>query len=343
MQTADAVVVGGGPAGSTCAWKLKDAGLDVLVLDRATFPRSKLCAGWVTPEALADLELEPGDYPLSFMTFDRLQVHWRMFTTRLRAPQHSIRRYEFDDFLLRRSAARVMQHNVRSITRENGDYIIDDEIRCKYLVGAGGTSCPVYRTLFRSQLPRDGALQIATYEQEFAYDWQDPACHLWFFDGGLPGYAWYVPKANGYINVGLGGMAVQLTQGERHLRDHWSLFVAKLKKLGLVSYSDYKPKGYSYYLRDRVDTVSEKNAFIVGDAVGLATRDMGEGIGPAVKSGLLAADAIVNDADYQLTGIEQFSGSALVTQRFRAPLRWLQRFRERRATTSSTLPASRSQ
>ena len=58
MQKADAIVVGGGPAGSTCAWKLREAGLDVLVLDRATFPRTKLCAGWVTPEALQDLELD---------------------------------------------------------------------------------------------------------------------------------------------------------------------------------------------------------------------------------------------------------------------------------------------
>ena len=41
---ADAIVVGGGPAGSTCAWKLREAGLDVIVLDRAAFPRTKLCA-----------------------------------------------------------------------------------------------------------------------------------------------------------------------------------------------------------------------------------------------------------------------------------------------------------
>ena len=58
MNIVDAVVVGGGPAGSTCAWKLREAGLDVVVLDRAAFPRTKLCAGWVTPEALADLEIE---------------------------------------------------------------------------------------------------------------------------------------------------------------------------------------------------------------------------------------------------------------------------------------------
>ena len=314
MNVLDAVVVGGGPAGSTCAWKLRDAGLDVVILDRATFPRTKLCAGWVTPEALDDLELEPADYPLSFMTFDELHVHWSLFTKKLRSPQHSIRRYEFDDYLLRRCGARVVPHEVRRIERVVGDYVIDDEFRCKYIIGAGGTACPVYRAFFRDRNPRSSALQTATYEQEFAYDWRDPTCHLWFFDEGLPGYAWYVPKANGYINVGLGAMAGKLKAGKRHLRDYWLSFVGKLKRSGLVDYDEYEPKGYSYYLHGDADMVSDRNAYIVGDAVGLATRDMCEGIGPAVKSGLLAAEAIINDTDYKLTCIGTISGSGLASK-----------------------------
>jgi len=311
MQVADAIVVGGGPAGSTCAWKLREAGLDVLVMDRAAFPRSKLCAGWVTPQVLTDLELDPRDYPLSFMTFEELHLHWKGLTKKLKSPQHSIRRLEFDDFLLRRSGTRVLQHEVRDIQRDGGDYVIDGEFRCKYLVGAGGTACPVYRVLFRGRNPRCSWLQTATYEQEFPYDWHDAACHLWFFDDGLPGYAWYVPKANGHINVGLGGMAVQLNRGETKLRDYWGRFVSKLERCGLVNYGGYHPAGYSYYLHGSVDVVSDNNAYIVGDAVGLATRDMCEGIGPAVKSGLLAAAAIVSGEQYSLGGIDQFSGGGL--------------------------------
>ena len=314
MQTADAIVVGGGPAGSTCAWKLRAAGLDVLVLDRAAFPRPKLCAGWVTPAAISDLELDPADYPASFMTFDELHLHWKVFSASPRSRQHSIRRYEFDEFLLRRADARVLQHRVREIRRHNGDFIIDGEFRSKYLVGAGGTACPVYRALFQDRNPRSGALQTATYEQEFAYDWKDPACHLWFFDNGLPGYAWYVPKANGYVNVGLGGMAEQLKRQGGHVRDYWRLFTEKLQRRGLVGYDDYRPTGYSYYLRGNADVVSEDGAYIVGDAVGLATRDMCEGIGPAVESGLLAARSIVTGADYSVDSIDKFSGSGVASK-----------------------------
>ena len=314
MRLADAIVVGGGPAGSTCAWKLREAGLDVIVLDRAAFPRTKLCAGWVTPEALRDLELDPDDYPLGLVTFDRLHLHWKRLTVKPRTRQHSIRRYEFDDFLLRRSGADVVQHKVRDVREDNGDYVVDDLFRAKYLIGAGGTACPVYRSLFQASTPRAGPMQTATLEQEFPYDWDDPACHLWFFDDGLPGYAWYVPKAGGYINVGLGGMAEQLKSRKDGLRDYWRKFVRRLKKRGLVDYDDYEPRGYSYFLRDEPGTVRKHNAFIVGDAVALATRDMCEGIGPAVSSGLRAARSISTGTEYSVAGIGRLSGSGPVSR-----------------------------
>jgi len=314
VHGADAIVVGGGPAGSTCAWKLGDAGLDVIVLDRTVFPRTKLCAGWVTPEAIADLELDWHDYPRSIVTFDELKLHWKALTVSFKSRQHSIRRFEFDDFLLQRSGATVLQHKAREIRRHGTDYVIDGQFRCKYLVGAGGTTCPVYRTLFHERNPRSSVLQTATYEHEFAYDWEDAACHLWFFNDGLPGYAWYVPKANGYINIGLGGMADQMRQRGGQVREYWRKFVDRLARRGLVRYDDYHPTGYSYYLRGNVDVVSSDNAYIVGDAIGLATRDMCEGIGPAIKSGLLAARSIATGADYSLAGINKFSGGGFASK-----------------------------
>lgn len=314
MRQADAIVVGGGPAGSTCAWKLRQAGLDVVVLDKAAFPRLKLCAGWVTPKALQDLELAPADYPHGMLTFETLRLHWGPLSIRHASRQHSIRRWEFDAFLLRRSGAEVVEHQVREIREEGGEYIIDDRFRTQYLVGAGGTSCPVQRTLFREKQARDASLQAATLEQEFDYDWQDPYCHLWFFSDGLPGYAWYVPKAGGQLNIGIGGMAGKLGRGDRSLRDYWTLFTRRLEKNGLVRAVELQPKGYSYYLRGRVDRVRAGNAFLVGDAAGLATRDMCEGIGPAVESGLRAARAISEGAEYSLDDIDPLSGNSFVSR-----------------------------
>ncbi|MGH8167141.1 MAG: NAD(P)/FAD-dependent oxidoreductase, partial [Woeseiaceae bacterium] len=283
MRHVHAIVVGGGPAGSTCAWKLNQAGVDVLVLDRVDFPRTKLCAGWITPQVVEDLELNVSEYPHGFLSFDRLELNWRGLRFRKKTVQHSIRRYEFDEYLLRRSGAEVMTHKVRHIDREGERFVVDGLWSCDYLVGAGGTSCPVYRQLFHDRNPRARELQIATYEHEFAYDWQDDECKLWFSDDGLPGYAWYVPKARGFVNVGLGGKAEAMKSKPLRLQDYWDRFVRNLEQRGLVTGAAYDPSGYSYYLRGSVDTVRLGNAFIVGDSVGLASKDLGEGIGPAVR------------------------------------------------------------
>jgi flavin-dependent dehydrogenase len=210
----------------------------------------------------------------------------------------------------------VVKHTVRNIRREGGWYVVDDAFRCRYLIGAAGTRCPVYRTLFREANPRAAELQTVTLEHELPYDWKDGDCHLWFFDKGLPGYSWYVPKQNGYLNVGVGGMAERMKRSGKDIRHHWSSFTGMLDKK-LARGVHYDPTGYSYFLRGNVDVVRIENAFITGDAAGLATRDMAEGIGPAIRSGNRAADAILVGAEYQLQDVTGGSlGGGFVTRMF---------------------------
>ena len=307
MQSHDVIVVGGGPAGSSAAWKLRRGGADVLVLDKERFPRLKLCAGWITPEVVRDLEMDIGSYPHRFLTFDRLHIHIKGLHLKVPCVQHSIRRFEFDAWLLERSGAPVVQHTARNIRRENGEYVIDDTFRCRYLIGAGGTSCPVYRTFFREANPRVRELQAVALEHELPYEWRDGDCHLWFFDNGLPGYSWYVPKANGWLNVGVGGMAARLKARGEDIKQHWAHLTRVLDR-SLAPGAQYDPAGYSYYLRGPVDVVRIDNAFITGDAAGLATRDMCEGIGPAIRSGLRAAESILNGTPYR---IDDVTGASL--------------------------------
>jgi flavin-dependent dehydrogenase len=112
----DALIVGGGPAGSTCARELRRAGWDVIVADRAKFPRDKVCAGWLTPRVFELLELDPEEYRSTGLTLQDI----RGFRTGLmgsdpletkysRVVSYAIRRCEFDDYLLRRSGARVLE------------------------------------------------------------------------------------------------------------------------------------------------------------------------------------------------------------------------------------------
>lgn len=315
MRSCEVIIVGGGPAGSSAAWKLKRAGADVLVLDRERFPRLKLCAGWITPEVVSELAIEVDSYPHRLLTFPRLRVHMGRVHLPVPCVQHSIRRYEFDAWLLERSGAPVEQHNVRHISVEPDGYRIDDAYHCRYLIGAGGTRCPVYRELFRELNPRASELQIVTLEHEIQYEWRDADCHLWFFENGLPGYSWYVPKERGWVNVGVGAIAARLKRTGMDIRSHWAHLAARLETR-LAPGAQYDPTGYSYYLRGRVDVVRRDNAFITGDAVGLASRDLGEGIGPAVRSGMRAAQAILENKPYELDDVTGLSVGSIARSMF---------------------------
>jgi flavin-dependent dehydrogenase len=314
VRYAEVIVVGGGPAGSAAAQRLKAAGADVLVLDKERFPRHKLCAGWITPQVVTDLGLEINAYPFGFLSFRR--IHWHMLGLNMPLPcvQHSIRRFEFDAWLLQRSGAECLQHSVKEIRSDGDGYVIDAAFRCRHLIGAAGTACPVRRSLFGDVSQRNRELQTATLELEFPCDWQDPDCHLWFFEHGLPGYSWYVPKASGWLNVGVGAMAARMKRRGTNLREHWDRLASKLsRKFGIRTPSE--PSGYSYYLHGGMDTLRIGNAFLSGDSAGLATRDLCEGIGPAIRSGQRAAEAIVSGTAYTLEDIVGASlGGGLVSR-----------------------------
>jgi flavin-dependent dehydrogenase len=304
LEEHEVIVVGGGPAGASAAWELIRNDRDCLVLDRETFPREKLCAGWITPEVLEDLEFEPADYPERFLTFETLRIAVKGLRFPFNSPQHSIRRFEFDRWLLERSGAPVALHNVKTIEADPDGYLIDGSYRAKYLIGAGGTRCPVFRTLFRDAHPRAKALQVVTQELEFPFDVPSRDCHLWFFRHGLPGYAWYVPKENGFVNVGIGGLSEKLKTGRADIKLHWQRLIRDLLDDGLLNTEPGAPGGYSYFLHPHQVQPRRGNAFVVGDAAGLATRDMCEGIGPAVTSGLMAARAIMGGGEFDLGTID---------------------------------------
>jgi flavin-dependent dehydrogenase len=111
-----------------------------------------------------------------------------------------------------------------------------------------------------------------------------------------------VPKARGWLNVGVGGMAQRLKQRGEDIWLHWQRFAERLERRMGVRIA-LEPSGYSYYVRGPIEGARRENAFLTGDAAGLATRDLCEGIGPAVRSGLRAADAILHGAVYDLADV----------------------------------------
>ncbi|HEX5104120.1 MAG TPA: FAD-dependent monooxygenase, partial [Pirellulaceae bacterium] len=212
MESFDAIIVGGGPAGSSCAWKLVRGGLIVLVLDKKAFPRVKPCAGWITPQVVESLQLDEHDYRAGrvwqpITGFRCGVIGGRDVEVRYERPiSFGIRRYEFDDYLLRRSGAALsLAESVEAIERDGETWVINGRCKAPLLIGAGGHFCPVARRL--GARPEAAAV---VYAQEAEYQ-ADPEASgsvsaqmpALYFCPDLLGYGWCFRKAD-YLNVGLG-------------------------------------------------------------------------------------------------------------------------------------------
>jgi flavin-dependent dehydrogenase len=116
-----------------------------------------------------------------------------------------------------------------------------------------------------------------------------------------------VPKKGGVVNIGVGGNAETLQQRGSTIQEQWEYLVAKIRRMGLVEKDSLNPRGYVYHLRGNDLELVADNLYIIGDAAGLATLDMGEGIGPAIQSGLLAADAILGFSPFKYDPVPKYS------------------------------------
>jgi geranylgeranyl reductase family protein len=298
MTRVDAVIVGGGPAGSTCAGALRRSGWNVLVVDRARFPRDKVCAGWLTPHVFAALDLSPSEYRAAGLTLQPISafrtgvIGSSMVETRYaHVVSYGILRREFDHFLLRRADVRVLDNTpVETLRRTDATWIVNDAVEAPVLIGAGGHFCPVARHLRGGRA--DAARPIVAKEAEFpSAKYASGAAAgppSLYFCRDLDGYGWCVPKGD-YVNVGIGRRDSR--DFSTHVRDFIALLEAHHIHAGDAA---VRWHGHAYFAsgtgpRPLVD----RGVLLIGDAAGLAFPESGEGIRPAIESGLLAAQTLI--------------------------------------------------
>lgn len=308
MIRCDALIVGGGPAGSTCARTLRRAGWDVVVADRATFPRDKVCAGWLTPGVFPLLELDPNEYRAAGLTLQEITAFRtgiiashgasrgdkrasRLLETKYpRIVSYAIRRCEFDDFLLRRAGVRVLERAPVTALRQSGErWIVNESIETPVVIGAGGHFCPIARHL---QGSADTSQPVVAKEAEFRLNGRDARVEgqppELLFCRDLEGYGWCVRKGE-YLNVGIG------RRDSQDFASHVRNFIALLEASGrLRPGTPLRWRGHAYFASG-VGTRPLVGAgmLIVGDGAGLAYPESGEGIHPAIASGRLAAETLI--------------------------------------------------
>ncbi len=322
QRSCDVLIVGGGPAGSACARRLVRAGLDVLVMDKQHFPRDKVCAGWITPAVIEALELDCADYAQG-----RVMQPIRGFRTGLigetpvetrypHAASFGILRREFDHYLLQRAQARLrLGEPMRTMERAETGWLVNGDIRAPLVVGAGGHFCPVAR---RHGMPSGHSETIvAAQEIEFPLSAEERGKYAidsdvvqLYFSPDLKGYGWCFPKGD-YLNIGLG------REDNHRLPEHVEQFRLWLEQRGSIPHTlpgKFNGHAYLLYSASRRRLVDD-SVLLIGDAAGLAYPQSGEGILPAVESGLIAAQVILNAAeDYRSSKLEPYVTG--MTERF---------------------------
>ncbi|MGE4421541.1 MAG: NAD(P)/FAD-dependent oxidoreductase [Pseudodesulfovibrio sp.] len=307
----DTIVCGGSLAGSAAAVTLARQGRSVLVLDKAEFPRFKLCGGLLTWKTVRLLDVLFGETPETMgehgiikYVSDRYAI--RTFTSTLAEgtvsyPFHLTDRAELDNRLLyhvRRAGAHVREgEEVARCDPESGEVVLKDGqvFRGKYIIGADGAHSTVRAAFPEVNLRAMRRFTAATIEVRIpAHDFPEPVdrpiLYIGFVDAG---YGWVFPNGD-HVLIGICGLRREDTHFAK-------LFRAYLDVLGVdpavLCCQRGHPLPYGSFLHDPVHA----NALLAGDAGGYVEPLFGEGIFYALCTGMYAgravANALENDTD----------------------------------------------
>ncbi|HEX5947433.1 MAG TPA: geranylgeranyl reductase family protein [Acidimicrobiales bacterium] len=330
MPSADVIVVGAGPAGVAAAVTLADAGREVVVVDKARFPRDKICGDGLTAGALRLLErlgLEPAEIP-SWQVVDDVVVrgpsgHEVTFPMpRGRGTYAAVaRRVDLDAALVERARSAGVKvldgHACLAVEERDDEVEVDVEgvgaVSAGFLVAADGMWSPVRKHLGLATPGYRG--EWHAFRQYFTNVGPRAASELvvWFEPDLLPGYAWSFPLPGNRANVGFG---IQRGGKVARVQDMAAIWPDLLERphIRAVLGSDATPESphRAWPIPARIDeaVLTGGRTLFVGDAATATDPLTGEGIGQALLTGVLAAEAIVDHGPSAAAVTEAYATAA---------------------------------
>jgi geranylgeranyl reductase family protein len=295
VERFDVVVIGAGPAGSTAAYRLANAGASVLLADRERFPRDKPCGGGLTDRAVAQIPVDVAPVVEDAVSTLELGLRYRRrFERRSASPLILMtQRRRLDAYLAEQAAAAGadFRDGVKVGEIENGDdgvavTVDGTRVSARTLIGADGVNGTTARTLrldgHDHAVALEGNVPLAAVEPRRFRG------RALIELGTVPGgYAWVFPKGD-HVNVGVGGW---LREGPR-LRAHLSRLC---REYGIPEERIEDARGYRLPLRRAGSSPAKGRTLLVGDAAGLVDPLSGDGMYEAFLSARLATEAVLAD------------------------------------------------
>jgi geranylgeranyl reductase family protein len=309
----DAIVVGAGPAGSTCAYRLARAGASVLLLDRARFPRDKPCGGGVTGRAARLLPFSLDSVVEDTVTSVRMRLRYGPWVERGEGGPLVLmtQRLRLDAYLAERAAeaGAELRDGVKVTSAASGPDGVEvvaggERLRAETVIGADGVNGVCARALGLGGNQAVGVALEGNIPYERLGDGYRSCAVLEL--GLVPGgYGWVFPKGD-HANIGLGGWEHEGPRLRRHLR--------ALCAAHGVSADDLEGlRGYRLPLRSPRSTLARGRAAVVGDAAGLVDPVSGDGMFEAFLSAQFAAEATLDLLARNAAGLEPY-GERLTRQ-----------------------------
>ncbi|MEC8458504.1 MAG: geranylgeranyl reductase family protein [Bacteroidota bacterium] len=288
------IIIGGGPAGTSASIVLLKQGYDVILVDKCSFPRDKLCGGLLTGRAKRVYqEIFKTDFEQCFESVANGAGVYNSSKLVNEVKQSSewflTKRYDFDYFLLKKAKLNGLKtylndkvakldFNSKTLSLSSGTLLNYD-----YLIGADGVNSFVAKQLFGSPFNRKKiGLALEVELPKGLHKYHQPSIH---FNIVSWGYGWVFPKKNSdtFGIVGLYKLNPRLTETFQkfHKVLYGSRFTGQIKGC-YIPFGDFRK------------VPGRENVLLVGDAAGLVDALTGEGIAFAMESGAFAAQAIIH-------------------------------------------------
>ncbi len=328
----DALVIGAGPAGAAAAVTLARGGLRVALVDRSTFPRDKVCGDALIPDALGALER------LGLVAAVEAAAR-RIPTLRIVAPNGvsgrvggrlaCVPRERLDallvdaargagvEFLAPWRLARPV-HNDRQFA--GAVFSHPDGRRALHvdapntLLATGAAADPLAAFGVLERRAPSGVAARAYFQAPPDLAGEIDAMELVFERAMLPGYGWVFPGPDGIYNLGCGCFHDSPRRPSPNLRRLWETFLAghpTARRLARHGTQLTPLRGAPLRTRLAGAALSRPGLLVIGEAAGTTYSFSGEGIGKALESGILGAEAVLLARDGQIASAERFYGTQL--------------------------------